>query len=122
GFSADEFLSLQQQVQYHAARARRLRGLFFPPGGDDRLAQLVAARQLLGSLRTQVAADDVLAALVRLELVECTRLSGRFEDAAEALAGLDADGTDPGIRLQARAAATRLAMDRKGRVGRGRLG
>jgi hypothetical protein len=47
GISADERRSLRQQVQYHKARARRLRGLFYEPGSDDRLAQLVAARQLL---------------------------------------------------------------------------
>ncbi len=113
GLSADELLSLQQQVQYHAARARRMRGLFCPPDSDDRLAQLVAGRQLLEPLRAQVRDDDVLAKLVRLELAECSRLSGRFEEATEALTGLDAEGIDPGIRLQARAAAIRLEMERK---------
>jgi hypothetical protein len=109
--SAEELLALQQHVQYHMARARRLRGLLYAAGSDDRLAQLVAARQILEPLRTQVAADDVLAALVRLELAECLRLTERFEEATESLSGRDADGVEPGIQLQARAVALRLAMD-----------
>jgi len=108
--SAEELLSLDQQVQYQAARARRLRGLLYPPASDDRLAQLVAARQILEPLRVQVAADDVRAGLVRLELAECLRLAERYDEAAESLLGLDAEGVEAGIRLQARAAALRLAI------------
>jgi len=111
--AADELRSLDQQVQYHIARARRLRGLLYSPGSDDRLAQLVAARQILEPLRAQVAVDEVLAALVRLELAECLRLMERYDEAAECLPGLDADGVQPGIRLQARAALVRLAIVRR---------
>jgi len=108
--AAEELLSLQQQVQYHIARARRLRGLLYSPGSDDRLAQLVAARQILEPLRAQVADDEVLAGLVQLELAECLRLTERYDEAAECLSGLDADGVEPGIRLQVRAALVRLAI------------
>ncbi|MCI0361980.1 MAG: hypothetical protein L0211_26150 [Planctomycetaceae bacterium] len=111
--SAEELSSLELQVQYQAARARRLAGLLHPPGSDDRLAQLVAARQILEPLRAQVVDDDVLAALVRLELAECWRLTERYDEAAECLAGLDAEGIEPGIRLQARAAALRLAIGQR---------
>jgi tetratricopeptide (TPR) repeat protein len=97
-------------VEFQAARARRLCGLIYPPGSDDRLAQLVAARQILEPLRIQVAAEDVLAGLVRLELAECLRLAERYDEAAESLLGLDAEGVEAGIRLQARAAALRLAI------------
>ena len=110
GLSADELLMLQQQVQYHAARARRMRGLLYPPASDDRLAQVVAARQLLEPLRTQIAADDLQSALVRLELARCLRLAARLDDAAEALSGLDAEDGEPGVRLEARAEAIRLAI------------
>lgn len=108
--TAEELLSLEQQVQYHTARARRMRGLLYPLKSDNRLAQLIAARQILEPLRAQVASDDMLAALVRLELAECLRLTERFDEAAESLSDLDADGVEPGIRLQARAASIRLAM------------
>jgi hypothetical protein len=121
GISADERRSLRQQVQYHKARARRLRGLFYEPGSDDRLAQLVAARQLLEPLQAEVAADDVLAALVRLELAEVFRLAGKLVEATEALAGLDEEGTSAGVRLQARAAAIRLAISGRNTVGLRRL-
>jgi hypothetical protein len=52
----------------------------------------------------------VRAGLVRLELAECLRLAERYDEAAESLLGLDAEGVEAGIRLQARAAALRLAI------------
>ena len=87
-----------------------IRGLLYPRRKRRPPGTALAARQILEPLRTQVAADDVLAALVRLELAECLRLTERYRRSGGMLVGLDADGVEPGIRLPVRAAAIRLAI------------
>jgi hypothetical protein len=108
--SADELLALHRHVEHQLARAQRNRALLFDRGSDDRLALLLAANETLQRPLVKLPPDDPLAASVRLDLIECQRLLGRFEQARELAAVLDQDGVEAGARLRARAETIRTAV------------
>ncbi len=110
GLSADELVSLQQQARRELARAHRNRALLYPAPSDDRLALVLRAVESLQTTISQLAADDPLQAMLRLDLAECQRLLGKFDEAGEQLAALDAEGIAPAVRLAARAELIRLAL------------
>lgn len=79
--TAEELELLQQRVQGMLARASLYRGLLFPAGSDDRLALLAQARQLLEQALADPKIEPRLAQAMRLELAECWRWMGRFDEA-----------------------------------------
>jgi TolA-binding protein len=111
--TADQLFSLQQQVQHQLARAERNRALLFEPGSDDRVALLSTAIETLRRLLTQLAEGESLLPLVQLDLAECLRLLGRFDEAGQLAASLDQEGMEPSIRIRARAELLRLTVARK---------
>lgn len=108
--SADQLFTLQQHVQHQLARAQRNRALLFEKGSDDRLALLTAAVETLNRPLAQLAEGEPLLPQVQLDLAECQRLLGRFDEAGQLAAALDQEGTEPAIRLRARAELLRLAI------------
>ena len=109
--SAEALSSLQQQVRRELARACRNRALLFAAESDDRLALLLQAAETLQTALRQLPADDPLARWVQLDLAECQRRLARYDQAGQLLAGLDAEGIEPAVRLRALAETIRLAVD-----------
>ena len=108
--SAEQLFTLQQHVQHQLARAQRNRALLFEKGSDDRLALLTAAVETLNRPLAQLAEGEPLLPLIQLDLAECQRLLGRFDEAGQLAAALEQEGIEPAIRLRARAELLRLAI------------
>jgi hypothetical protein len=108
--SADQLFTLQLHVQHQLARAQRNRALLYGRGSDDRLALLVAAVETLERPLAQLAAGEPLKPAIELDLAECQRLLGRFEEAAALAVALDQEGIDPATRLRARSELIRVAI------------
>jgi hypothetical protein len=108
--SAEALSSVQQQARRELARAYRNRALLFTAGSDDRLALLLRAAETLQAVLAQLAADDPLAREVQVDLAECQRRLARYDEAAQLLAGLAAEGVEPAVRQRAVAELIRLAI------------
>jgi hypothetical protein len=108
--SADGLFALQQQVTHQLARAQKNRALLFAAGSDDRLALLLAAAETLQRPLAQLPREDPLAAAVQLDLAECQRLLGHFDEAGELAVTLERAGVAPQTRQRARAELIRIAI------------
>ncbi len=108
--SADELAQLDEQVQHQMARASKTRGMLFDRGSDDRLSLLLAAISILERLSSQVPEQEALQAAIQLDLAECRRLLGRYDEATSAAAAVDREGAAVDMRLAARAELLRIAI------------
>jgi hypothetical protein len=87
--TAEELELLQQRVQSKLAHASLCRALLFPAGSDDRLAMLAQARERLEQALADPKLDARLGQAMPLDLAECLRWMGRFDDAAGVLGDLE---------------------------------
>ena len=113
GLSADELSRLSEQVQYQLARVSTNRALLFPPGSDDRVSLLLAARNIFEKTASQVPSGEPLKESIQLDLAECHRLLGHYEQAVEAAKQLAGDAIPVKTRHRARAVLIRAAIGLK---------
>lgn len=110
--TADEWISLQHQVQFQRARVYLNRARCYPPDSEDRLAALTAAVDQLQGPLARIDETDPLIWSIRLDLATCLRLQGRLTDAAELLESIQQNDPSSEIAWLARAEQARLALDR----------
>jgi tetratricopeptide (TPR) repeat protein len=110
--SADELSNLADHALQQLARADQNRALLYDPESADRLALLLSAAEVLERLQTQVPAGQPLHPLVQLDLIECQRLLGKYQEATELAASLAKETQAPGIRSRTAAELLRLAVAR----------
>jgi tetratricopeptide (TPR) repeat protein len=108
--TADELTRLDEHVQHQLARANKNRALLFDRGSDDRVSLLLAAIDGLQRLLPQVPPAESLSTEAQLDLAECQRLLGRYEQAAELATALDQAEFPAQTRLWARAELIRVAL------------
>jgi tetratricopeptide (TPR) repeat protein len=110
--SGEELFDLQRNVRQQLAQTQRSRARLFESDSDDRRGLLVAAAGMLQTTLTQLGDDELLRTAVQLDLAECQRLMGQFDQSARLASALDHDGVAPAVRLRARCELLRLAIAR----------
>ena len=108
--TADDLVSLQNNVRYQLGRAYRNQAVSYPADGNDRIASLQRATTQLQKPLTQLAEDDPLAVDVIRELAACQRLQGKIELARRQLSRLDEMSLSTPLILAVRAERVRLAL------------
>lgn len=108
--NAAELDSLSQQAQQQLARVQRNRALLYEAGSDDRLSLLLRAIEILNRVLPQVSPELSLRGTVQLDLAECERLLGRWDEAADLAAAFDQDAAPATARSRARAERIRVAL------------
>jgi len=111
--SADELISLQNNLQFQLARAYRNQALCYAANSDDRISALLQAIRTLDPL-TQLTNGDPLMWRARIDLIVCLRQLGRWTEAAARIAELEK--VTPPVNVQLRNRAERIRLE----IGQGR--
>jgi hypothetical protein len=111
--SADDLISLQNNLRYQLARAYRNQALCYAADSDDRISALLQAIRTLDPL-TRLTNGDPMMWRARVDLIVCLRQLGRWAEAAARIA--DLEKATPPVEIQLRGRAERIRLE----LGQGR--
>ena len=108
--SQTELLSLQQNLQYHLARAYRNQANTYADGTNDQIASLQRAVTALNKPLTQLSEEDPLVTAIHLALIACHRELKQFDLARIAAERLKLLALPARDMMKLRAETVRLAL------------
>ena len=108
--SQTELLSLQQNLQYHLARAYRNQANTYADGTNDQIASLQRAVTALNKPLTQLSDEDPLVTAIHLALIACQRELKQFDLAKMTVEKLRRLALPAKDLMKLRAETVRLAL------------